>query len=205
MSSPNLTALTQQVWLPTCAFATKAKCWILAPTASWTFSKAKTKDWEKPSFAATEWKSAAELGTASMAPWNAGKSLASTLSMAGEHQQVRSSLVPSDPLMLALGRPSREQVLTTRLQTATTLQAIELTNGDTLSKLLQRGADKVLADKMKSTDELVTRLYTRALSRKPTRAELASAKDYLGQSVSREGVEDLLWAMAMLPEFQLIY
>jgi mono/diheme cytochrome c family protein len=173
--------------------------------ATWTFSKNKAKEWEKPSFAAIDWKPAAELGGASMAPWNAEKSLANTLSMAGEHQQVRSSLVPSDPLMLALGRPSREQVLTTRLQTATTLQAIELTNGDTLAKLLQRGADKVLGEKIKSTEELITKLYTRALSRKPTKDELASAKDYLGQSVSREGVEDLLWAVAMLPEFQLIY
>ena len=61
--------------------------------------------------------------------------------------------------MLALGAPSREQVLTTRLQTATTLQAIELTNGDTFSKLLQRGADKLLAEKARTTDELVTKLY----------------------------------------------
>jgi hypothetical protein len=31
------------------------------------------------------------------------------------------------------------------------------------------------------------------------------AMDLVSQPPRREGVEDLLWTMAMLPEFQLIY
>ena len=39
----------------------------------------------------------------------------------------------------------------------------------------------------------------------PTRQELQLAEELVGQPVRKEGVEDFLWAMAMLPEFQLIY
>ena len=52
----------------------------------------------------------------------------------------------ADPLLLALGRPNREQVLTTRSPVATTLQMLELANGQTLSKLLQKGAEELLAE-----------------------------------------------------------
>ncbi len=50
--------------------------------------------------------------------------------------RIRASMVAADPLMVALGRPNREQVVTTRATTATTLQALELTNGETLAKVL---------------------------------------------------------------------
>ncbi|HUR46126.1 MAG TPA: DUF1549 domain-containing protein [Candidatus Saccharimonadales bacterium] len=172
--------------------------------ASWTFSRSKSEGWEKAS-ASEGWKGAAELGGIDMAPWKLAQTVNNTLAMAGEHAETRSALVASDPLMAALGRPSREQVLTTRLPTATTLQALELTNGDTLSKLLRRGAEKVLTEKPGSPEQLVSKLYARALSRKPTQAELATAQEFLTKQVSKEGVEDLLWAMTMLPEFQLIY
>ena len=54
--------------------------------------------------------------------------------------QIRASLVAADPLAVALGRPNREQVVTSRPTVATTLQALELTNGETLAKILHRGA-----------------------------------------------------------------
>jgi hypothetical protein len=148
---------------------------------------------------------AAELGPTSAAPWKLDEQLAATLAMSKAHSDVRTSLVAADPLTLALGRPPREQVLTTRASAATTLQALELTNGDTLSKVLKKGAEKVLAQKPASNRELVMRLYTRALSRKPTPAELKLADELLGQSMQKDQVEDLLWSLAMLPEFQLIY
>lgn len=44
------------------------------------------------------------------------------------------------PLTLALGRPTREQVVTERATEATTLQALELVNGHGLFKLLANGA-----------------------------------------------------------------
>src|SRR5207248_2501196 len=53
---------------------------------------------------------------------------------------IRSAMLASDPLMMALGRPNREQVVTSRSGTATTLQAIELTNGAVLDGILRQGA-----------------------------------------------------------------
>jgi hypothetical protein len=127
------------------------------------------------------------------------------MSVALVHGQVRSSLVNADPLMVALGRPNREQVITSRSPTATTLQALELTNGETLGKVVQRGAEKLLAQKPASNAELVSRLYRQALGRRPTAEESQLADGLLGKPAQKEGVEDLLWAMSMLPEFQLIY
>ena len=46
----------------------------------------------------------------------------------------------STPLTRAMGRPIRDQVFTTREDAATTLQALELVNGDTLAITLKRGA-----------------------------------------------------------------
>ena len=44
-----------------------------------------------------------------------------------------------------------------------------------------------------------------ALSRPPTARELALAVELVGAQPRREGVEDLLWSVTMLPEFQLTY
>ena len=45
-----------------------------------------------------------------------------------------------DPLQASLGRPNREQVVTTRPQTMTTLEAIHLANGPILAGHLNRAA-----------------------------------------------------------------
>lgn len=84
------------------------------------------------------------------------------------------------------------------------MQALELTNGDTLAKLLKRGAENKAVAGTTARD-LVTQLFRQALGRTPTPAELKLSQDLLGEPVQKEGVEDLLWSLAMLPEFQLIY
>ncbi len=172
---------------------------------SWQWSKGQKEGWEKAEASSEEEQPVAELGTPSMAPWNLDRQLAATLALAQVHIDARASLVAADPLTLALGRPNREQVITSRATGATTLQALELTNGDTLSQLLKRGAEKVLAEKPASKRELVARLYGKALGRRPTGAEMRLADELLDQPPAKEQVEDLLWSMAMLPEFQLIY
>ena len=48
------------------------------------------------------------------------------------------------PLGRVLGRPVRDQVFTERIEKATTLQALELLNGETLTRQLQRGAQRLL-------------------------------------------------------------
>jgi len=172
--------------------------------ASWIWSKTKSNGWEKAEFVAGETAPAAELGAASMAPWALDRKLISALSMVAAHNDVRTALVASDPLTVALGRPPREQVSTTRPSAATTLQALELTNGETLTKLLKSGAEKLLAQPPKSSGELAARVYLKGLGRKPTGKELKIAEELLGKPVRSEQVEDLLWSVAMLPEFQLI-
>jgi len=82
---------------------------------------------------------------------------------------------------------------------------LELSNGQTLSKLLQQGAENSLSKSKSSSRELIGRLYESALGRQPTEPELKLAEHLVGKPATKEGVEDFLWAMAMLPEFQLIY
>ena len=50
----------------------------------------------------------------------------------------------SSPLSRGLGRPIRDQVFTERAGEATTLQALELVNGETLTRFLQRASKKML-------------------------------------------------------------
>lgn len=172
---------------------------------SWVWSRTKADRWEEPEFTSLDATAAVEIGEPTAAPWNLGGKLAGTLSVALIHGEVRASFVPADPLTTALGRPNREQVNTSRPSTATTLQALELTNGRTLSSLLQRAADHVLAEGPTSNRALVSRLYAKALGRRPTPKELELAEELLGENAHQEQVEDLLWAMVMLPEFQMIY
>lgn len=54
--------------------------------------------------------------------------------------------VAASPLTRALGRPIRDQVFSTRETQATTLQALELVNGETLTHWLLRGARKMLGE-----------------------------------------------------------
>ncbi len=119
--------------------------------------------------------------------------------------ETRAALVLNDPLAAALGRPNREQVVTSRPSAATTLQALELTNGQTLAAWFERGAQRLLAGVPQDGAHLADILHERALGRPASPAERTLAEELVGSPARREGVEDLLWAVAMLPEFQLIY
>ncbi|MCL4692664.1 MAG: DUF1549 domain-containing protein [Candidatus Hydrogenedentes bacterium] len=119
--------------------------------------------------------------------------------------QIRAWRVNSDPLTRAMGRPNREQVVTRRQSVATALEAVELTNGQTLTTQLERGAAKLLEGEAPPAPELVNRVYRHALQRDASEAEVAAAAEVIGSPATPEGVQDFLWAMAMQPEFQLIY
>jgi hypothetical protein len=122
-----------------------------------------------------------------------------------ERRFLRESLVNADPLMRSLGRPNREQVVTTRPDQLTTLQALDLSNGQILTDTLARGAANLLKEKPKATpDERIEEIYLRALCRKPTAEELVAARELLGSPATTDSLADLLWAVVMLPEFQLI-
>jgi Protein of unknown function (DUF1549)/Protein of unknown function (DUF1553)/Planctomycete cytochrome C len=117
---------------------------------------------------------------------------------------VRASLVKGDLLQRALGRPNREQIVSTRPEDLTTLEALDLANGDALASALAAGAKKLLSRKWDSREALVAWLYTFAVSRPPAPAELASACELVGENSTESGVQDLLWAVSMLPEFQIV-
>jgi hypothetical protein len=118
---------------------------------------------------------------------------------------VRAGLVPADALMRSLGRPNREQVVTTRPDLLTTLQALDLSNGQRLADTLARGAARLLKEQPKVTaDQRIRAIYRQALSRSPADDELRVARELLGSPVTAEGLADLLWAVFMLPEFQLL-
>jgi Protein of unknown function (DUF1549)/Protein of unknown function (DUF1553)/Planctomycete cytochrome C len=122
-----------------------------------------------------------------------------------ERRFVRAALVNADALMRSLGRPNREQVVTTRPDQLTTLEALDLSNGQILSDTLARGAANLLkAHPGTTSEQLIEDLYLRSLCRRPTAEELAAARDLLGSPPTQDGLADLLWAIVMLPEFQLI-
>jgi hypothetical protein len=180
------------------------KAMDFATDGTWIVTDQQEAGWEQPDFVAKDWKPANELGKIGMQPWRLSGNLIAAQFAARHQGVVRAALVAADPLMTALGRPNREQVVTTRPEEATTLQALELTNGKTLAEVLKRGAAEIV----KQNDEgpkLVRSMFEEAVGRKPSRDELKMAVGLVGKKPQPAGVEDFLWAMVMLPEFQLIY
>src|SRR5439155_9690569 len=176
-----------------------------ATDASWICSGVMSKNWEKLDFAADGWTLADRLGEMGMLPWRVAKNYFTTKLAQAYPGKVRAALVSADPLMIALGRPNRDIVVTTRPTTATTLQALEMTNGETLADILKRGSKNLLPDSAVAKSDLVASVYAKALGRPPTGRELQVARELVGEPAQPAGVEDLLWAVTMLPEFQLIY
>lgn len=115
----------------------------------------------------------------------------------------RASLVKNDPFLTALGRPNRENVSTSRISQANLLQALELTNGNKFNLSLRKGAEQ-WAQKYNTGEALVKALYLKALGREPNLKEMTLAVKYIGKKPSVEGIQDLVWAVTLLPEFQLI-
>jgi hypothetical protein len=125
--------------------------------------------------------------------------------IAPEHRFVRAALVKADPLMRSLGRPNREQVVTTRSDVLTTLEALDLSNGEEFSTTLTRGATALLkSNSHASGEKLAETIYWKSLGHEPTANERAAARELVGSPPTAEGLADLLWVVFVLPEFQLI-
>ncbi len=174
--------------------------WQVAPTPN----GAAPAGWDKPGFDATGWKNSVVLFDADGGPWKLGTALRAALGGQIYDRPVRAALLKPDAMAIALGRPNRDVAVTQRPSAATTLQALELTNGRTLAGYIQQGAKRALAES-NAPKLIATSLWQRALGRTPTAKELADATALIGNPAQPEGVEDLLWVLAMLPEFQLVY
>lgn len=117
---------------------------------------------------------------------------------------IRASLLKSDFLQRTLGRPNRDQIVTTRPNELSTLEAIDLNNAQTLADNLSQGARQWVERYGSNAGELVDRLYLSMLSRRPTDEEKSLAAEVVGGRPDEQGVQDLIWAILMLPEFQLV-
>jgi hypothetical protein len=105
--------------------------------------------------------------------------------------------------MRSLGRPNRDQIVSSRPSDLTTLEAIDLANGDSLAQALKIGAETYAAQGL-STAELTKKIFVFALSRQPTQAETETILDALGGDPTQQSIEDLLWAICMMPEFIMV-
>jgi hypothetical protein len=189
---------------------------IVAGDAKWQLTRRLPDD--RGAFAAEpgDWMPAVAVENAGVWSSRVGDAcLTALMQRGGAPRMVRASLMKCDSLMRSLGRPNRDQIVTMRPTEVTTLEAIDLANGQVLADTLARGAS-TLAAKGEAPEVLIDWLYRYALSRPPTPPELALAREALGPrpdqqrsrdkqgSLDEQGIQDLIWALIMLPEFQLL-
>lgn len=117
----------------------------------------------------------------------------------------RASLVRQHPFMKLLGRPTRENVTTTRDQQATLLQALELTNGDYFNSILSEGANLWYEKFGNDRDTIANALYQQSFGRSPSKQERQLVVDALGEPINKEALQDVFWATLLSPEFQFIF
>lgn len=179
----------------------------IASDASWTWNPGTPKGKEGRLGAIKgDWKPVVVVPA--IAPWltvinSTGKVLL-LQSINDDLRMTRTSLLKSDFLMRSLGRPMREQIVSMRPSEVTTLEAVDLTNGSTLANYLTQGATR-LADKWSDDRSgLVNHLMEFTLSRSATAAEKALLESSLSDVPTPQEIEDVLWAIFMMPEFMLI-
>ncbi|MPY90366.1 MAG: DUF1553 domain-containing protein [Luteitalea sp.] len=168
--------------------------------------------WQQPAFDDQSWQAVRVVenpgrpAKKGFVPLNWGRLVAFTHEP-DEHRLpfARASLVQNDPFLEALGRPARDNVVTSRTSEATLLQALELMNGPFLDEAVARGARHWLGHYPSAPKEMVQQIYLQALGRPPVDREMEAAQSALGPKPSVESVQDLLWALVLLPEFQIIY
>ncbi len=124
-----------------------------------------------------------------------------------DHQNTfaRASLVRQHPFMKLLGRPTRENVATSRNQQATLLQALELTNGEYFNNILGEGADLWYEKFGNDRDTIAESLYQKSFGRSPSKQERQLVVNTLGESINKEALQDVFWATVLSPEFQFIF
>jgi hypothetical protein len=122
----------------------------------------------------------------------------------GSALMVRASLLQSDFLMRSLGRPNRDQIVSSRPNDLTTLEAIDLSNNSTVAQALARGGQRLADQDWQGPDDLINHLFASTLTRLPGESEQTAVRKILGDKATSEQIEDLLWALCMTPEFLLI-
>lgn len=194
----------------------------LVTDETWRVRRVPTPGWDSPKYDDSEWFAARPL-PAGVAPVDEGPTLqpirrkdyanenihlgprlAVAVGAACFPGNARAALRPSDPLSVALDRPNREQVATSRLTAATTLQALELMSGETLDAKLSFAAKRMADGAAENLGLWLDQTFLQLLARKPTDKEKTSLATFLGDQPKPEQLADVLWSLVMLPEFQLI-
>ncbi|MDF1858672.1 MAG: DUF1549 domain-containing protein [Verrucomicrobiales bacterium] len=119
----------------------------------------------------------------------------------GSDHMVRAALLKADDLMRSLGRPNRDQIVTSRPNELTTLEAVDLSTSETLIRNLKKGAETLMSQPDLAPAQLIEELYLTTLTRFPTEEESSVLKEALGTKPTVEDVTDILWALTMTPEF----
>lgn len=175
-------------------------------TWEWSAKAPATKEGRIPAFDPKDWQPVTVVKA--LAAWqqtiNAQAPALLAQGSAASDRMIRASLMKSDFLMRTLGRPNRDQIVTARPNDLTTLEAIDLANGSILSASITKGAQRLLASPVQSPAALIVDLYHQALCRAPSASELATAQSLIGEKPTQQSLEDLLWAVCMLPEFQVV-
>lgn len=175
-------------------------------TWEWTPQAPATKEGRIPAFDPKDWQPVTVVKA--LGAWqqtiNAQAPSLLAQGAAASDRMIRASLMKSDFLMRTLGRPNRDQIVTARPNDLTTLEAIDLANGSILSTSITKGAQRLLASHAQSPASLIADLYHQALCREPSSSELATAQSLIGDKPTQQSLEDLLWAVCMLPEFQVV-
>jgi len=122
----------------------------------------------------------------------------------GRDKPVRAALVKNNSLMRALGRPNRDQIVTSRPNELTTLEAVDLSTSFPLIDHLRSGADRLLERHEKDPTTLIDDIYLTLMTRFPSKSEQRLLRGALGRNPDTEAVTDLLWALAMTPEFFIL-
>jgi hypothetical protein len=168
-------------------------------------NKAPSDGWQEPAFDDDAWAAVRSFGTGGENRYW-GRLIDFTHDAdATRPRFARASLVQNDPFLEALGRPVRDNVVTSRTSEATLLQALELMNGPFLDEAVARGARRWWRRYRAAPADMVQQIYMRALGRRPLEEEAEAALSALGPKPDVESVEDLLWAVVLLPEFQIIH
>ena len=113
----------------------------------------------------------------------------------------RAALMKNNAFLTALGRPNRDQIVTSRPQQLSTLEAINLTNGGELTSALSTAAGRLQSQFRDRTEDLIEELYLASYSREPHPVELQTIKSEWGENPTGEQIEDLLWLCSCLPSF----
>jgi len=106
--------------------------------------------------------------------------------------------------LTTFGRASRESVCACEVKMEPNLsQALHLINGDTTNAKIQQG--KIVPTRLtegKAVPEVITELYLRCFSRRPSEEELASLTALVAeQGNSQEALEDVFWSLLNSREF----